>query len=106
MQNEPQRLFALREYRAAVISAMTLFESKLRSALGKNQAVSSGRYLPLRALIDQATQLQIVDRGLIAPVSSWLKIRNAAVHSGMPIGKAEANEVITGVARLIQHLQV
>jgi hypothetical protein len=103
-QNEPQRLFALREYRAAVIAAMTLFESRLRSALGKSQAVPSGRYLPLRALIDQATKSQIVDQGLITPVYSWLKIRNAAVHSGMPIGKAEANEVLTGVTRLLERL--
>jgi hypothetical protein len=37
-------------------------------------------------------------------ISGWLKIRNAAVHSALPVGKAEANEVMTGVSRLIQQL--
>lgn len=103
-QNEPQRLFTLREYRAAVISAMTLFESKLRASLGKTTTVSTGRYLPLRALLDQAVELQVVDPDLLSPVYGWLKIRNAAVHSGISIGKAEANGIITGVSRLIQRL--
>ncbi|MDR3734276.1 MAG: SIR2 family protein [Acidobacteriaceae bacterium] len=103
-ESEPQRLFAAREYRAAVISAMTLFESRLRATLGKSQIVSSGRYLSLRALMDLAVKAEILNVGLITPVYGWLKIRNAAVHSALPIGRGEANEVMTGVLRLIQLL--
>jgi hypothetical protein len=49
-QAEPQRLFEAKEYRAAVISAMTLLEARLRERLNKVPWPQTSRPLPMRSL--------------------------------------------------------
>ena len=51
---EPRRLLEAREYRAAVISPVTLLEAKLRERLNKSPWPQAKRPLSLRSLIGQA----------------------------------------------------
>ncbi|MBV5337571.1 MAG: hypothetical protein J0653_06390, partial [Deltaproteobacteria bacterium] len=65
-RHEPRRLYDAKEYRAAVISAMTLMESTLRERLGKFPVSGMGRTTSMRDLIERAVSAQIIsqeDRG-------------------------------------------
>jgi hypothetical protein len=78
---EPRRLLEAREYRAAVISAMTLLEIWFREH-GTDRVLRS----------DTRHFMQ------------WRKIRNEAVHSGTPISRTVAREIVEGVFELINRL--
>jgi hypothetical protein len=94
--DEPQRLFNAGEYRAAVISAMTLLEETLREELGKNPSQSS-RALSLRTLVDGAIDRDLLSEIEVRQIRSWVQIRNQVVHSSMAISKAKAREIVNGV---------
>ncbi len=63
---EPERLFDAKEYRAAVISAMTLLEARLREKLNKVPWPQTSRPLSMRSLVDQGIERGIVPRALKA----------------------------------------
>ena len=98
---EPKRLFEAKEYRAAVISAMTLLEATLRERLNKSPWPDVQRPLSLRSLIERAVQQQIIQPESISRINSWMRLRNEVVHSSMPIGKAEAREIVDGVLAIL-----
>jgi len=98
---EPMRLFEAKEYRAAVISAMTLLEAKLRERLNKIPWPQTRRPLSLRSLVDQAAEQQVISQQLRPRIDSWMRTRNEVVHSSMPITKAQAQEIVEGVMKLI-----
>jgi hypothetical protein len=98
---EPTRLFEAKEYRAAVISAMTLLEAKLRERLNKIPWPQTRRPLSLRSLVDQAAEQQVISQQLRPRIDSWMRTRNEVVHSSMPITKAQAQEIVEGVMELI-----
>jgi hypothetical protein len=102
---EPERLLQMKEYRAAVISAMTLLEAKLRDRLGKNPWPQSRGPMPMRSLVALAG-----DEGLLTPelrrkVDGWMRIRNELVHSSMDVARVQATEIVTGVLEAVNNLQ-
>jgi uncharacterized protein YutE (UPF0331/DUF86 family) len=99
-QAEPQRLFEAKEYRAAVISAMTLLEATLRERLNKVTWQVARRPLSMRSLLDQAVEQGVVPPESKTRVSSWMRLRNEVVHSAMPVSKAQASEIVNGVVEL------
>jgi hypothetical protein len=99
---EPKRLFEAREYRAAVISAMTLLEAKLRERLNKSPWPQVIRPLSLRSLIDMAVEQQIIEAAVRARINAWMRLRNEVVHSSMPITRQQAREIVEGVLELVQ----
>jgi hypothetical protein len=101
--NEPRRLLDAKEYRAAVIAAMTLLEATIRLRLNKQQWSDVRRPMALRSLIDRA-----IDEGIIRGVSretiyAWMRLRNEAVHTGKAVSKAEARSIVEGVERILAH---
>lgn len=100
-QAEPQRLFDAREYRAAVISAMTLLEDKLRERMNKRPWPQTSRPLSMRSLMDQAVEQAIIPRESRPQVDGWMRTRNEVVHSSMPVPRALANEIVSGVLALL-----
>jgi hypothetical protein len=100
---EPRRLFEAREYRASVISAMTLLESKLRERLNKTPWPQTQRPLSLRSLVDVAIEQQALPFEARERIYSWMHIRNEVVHSSMPVAKVQAREIVEGVMELIAH---
>jgi hypothetical protein len=97
---EPRRLYAAREYRAAVIAAMTLFEATLRQWLNKTPWEEAQRPMSLRQLLYQAKEA-----GVRLPpdpeISAWIRLRNEVVHSGRVVTRNEARAVVEGVERLL-----
>jgi hypothetical protein len=98
---EPRRLFEAKEYRAAVISAMTLLEATVRERLKKSPWPNVRRPLSFRSLIDQAVEQGIIQHQQRARIEPWIRRRNEVVHSATPIGKAEAREVVEGVLDIL-----
>lgn len=98
---EPRRLFEAKEYRAAVISAMTLLEGQLRERLNKSQWPQTRRPLSLRSLIDLAAEQQIIQPERKDRIDAWMRTRNEVVHSSVPVSKGKAREIVEGVMQLI-----
>jgi hypothetical protein len=98
---EPNRLFQAKEYRAAVIAALTLLETSLRNRLNKSPWDQVQRPLALRSLIDRAIEQQLIQPELRERLNSWMRTRNEVVHSPKPISKAQAREIVDGVMNTI-----
>lgn len=97
---EPRRLFEAREYRAAVIAAMTLLEATLRQRLSKQSWENLQRPTSLRQLLDRAAHARVV----VEPreeILRWIRLRNDAVHTAKPVSKNEAEAVVEGVERIL-----
>ncbi len=102
--DEPHRLLKAKEYRAAVISAMTLLETWLRSQVALPSPVSEPRRpLSLRGLIDAAIQANIpgLDAEAARHLHTWIKIRNEVVHSSVSVDRKVAREIVEGVLRIL-----
>ena len=92
---EPRRLYDAREYRAAVIAAMTLLEATLRLRLDKDAWERVQRPMSLRQLLNRAADTGIVeDRDEIL---GWIKLRNDAVHTAKHVSRNDARAVVEGV---------
>jgi hypothetical protein len=104
-RTEPQRLFEAREYRAAVISAMTLLEDKLRERMNKLPWPQTQRPLSVRSLIDQAVEQEIISLEQRNRLDAWMRKRNEVVHSSMPVGRNQASEIVNGVLDLVGRMQ-
>jgi SIR2-like domain len=100
-QAEPQRLFEAKEYRAAVISALTLLEARLRERLNKLQWPQTQRPLSMRSLADLAVEQDVIPQASRIRLNEWMQLRNVVVHSAMPVTKAQAREIVDGVMELI-----
>ena len=101
---EPQRLLAAREYRAAVISALSLLETSLRMRLNKAQWPQTTRPVALRSLVDLAIAQEVIDERMRPRLDSWVKTRNEVVHSAVAVSKAQATEIVNGVTALLSEL--
>ena len=100
LNTEPRRLFEAKEYRAAVISAMTLLEATLRERLGKLPALQVERALSLQQLLRRVPDdfFHPVSRG---DILDWIKLRNQVVHSAKLATKSEARTIVEGVERIL-----
>ncbi|WP_404924989.1 SIR2 family NAD-dependent protein deacylase [Mesorhizobium sp. ORM16] len=96
---EPRRLFNAKEYRAAVIAAMSLLEAELRKRLDKEPWENVDRPLSLRQLFFRAIRAGHIENATEEEVSNWMKLRNTAVHTALPVGRNEAKAVVEGVER-------
>jgi hypothetical protein len=99
---EPRRLLDAREYRAAVISSMTLLETWFREHVRSSDV----KHSTLRHLI----HLGDLHDFILSPrdwqnLEQWMKIRNEAVHTAAPISRAVAREIVDGVLALIDRLR-
>jgi hypothetical protein len=104
LEEEPLRLLNAREYRAAVIAAITHLESFLRLLLEKEEPLP-GRAYSLGPLSELAAA-----RGLLLPeeqrrLREWMRIRNMVVHSQEGVTRAKATEIVTGVLAMVQRLR-
>src|SRR5205085_1086596 len=83
--DEPRRLYEAKEYRAAVISAMTLLETTLRQRLEKEFGTDYAKRPLTRHLIDHAAERQMISRDAKERIYHWMRVRNEAVHTPRPI---------------------
>ena len=102
LADEPQRLIRKKEYRAAIISAMTLLESTLRRRLdveNRNPRVT------MLQLIDIAIEREMVlkeEGGLIAKL---IATRNRAVHLGEDVPPKDARAMVKNAMSIVGRIQ-
>jgi hypothetical protein len=98
--SEPRRLLEIGEYRAAVISSITLLESSLRKWLDIPLS-SSSKPITLRNMLEIARQQELLGKYQVRTILEWLKIRNEVVHSDKKITKSTAEEIVNGVLDIV-----
>ncbi|WP_231927995.1 SIR2 family protein [Caballeronia cordobensis] len=109
LAEEAQRLFNAREYRVAVISAISSLEAWLRQNIDGASNFTSPiapsisrfstphRPTPFRGLLDLALQNEVLQLTDVEKILAWSKIRNDAVHNNSPVSRAVAKEIVDGV---------
>jgi hypothetical protein len=102
---EPVRLLNAGEYRAAVIAAVSLLENMLRRRLDI-PTTSTARTFGLRQVLELAQRQNILGDMPIKNILSWLQLRNEAVHTGKTVTKAAAEQVVTGVLKIVQGIEL
>jgi hypothetical protein len=104
---EARRLLNGKEYRAAVIAAMTHLEATLRERLEnqpwleKTSWESARRPMSMRSLVDHAIEQGIISPDDRARIDRWTRIRNSAVHTAQPVSAREAREIVEGALRIL-----
>ena len=101
-EEEPERLFRKREYRAAVVSAFALFEHGLRT-LAEDESYYSKkrRILSITHLLDFAMDKQIIeDKKEYIKIREAMRLRNVLVHSAGNVKAKQARDVVNLFIRL------
>lgn len=101
LQNEPTRLFELKEYRAAVISANTLLETELLRLLDKADS-NQVSFSMVLALAGKREYLTYADR---ENIRRWRALRNKIVHGRGSISRHQAERVVLELNNLIKRLR-
>lgn len=104
LSEEPLRLLGIREYRAAVTSAITYLEALLRTALEKEEKLP-GRAYSLGSMADFAFQRGLLTAAEHARIRDWMRVRNVVVHSQANVTRAKATEIVQGILAIGRRLQ-
>jgi len=101
--HETDRLLRAKEYRAAVISAITRLEVALKSRLDvpihtRRRPTSIGQ------IIRTAGQEELLGRHSPDEVFQWLQVRNDAVHRQAPVPPRIARQIVRAVEEIVQRL--
>ncbi len=107
---EPARLLEVGEPKAAAIAAVAVLEATLRDLVGSSgqpgQAdLARGRSRGLRALLYQASQLEIMAAGDLDVAMQALDIRNRLAH-GLDVPALQAASAARSVLELLRRLGV
>lgn len=102
---EARRLLQAKEFRAAVISAMTLLEDTLRTHLNKEFWPDVRRPMSFRKLFEKSVNEGLIAEELMPRIDRWIRTRNEVVHSSKTIAKSEAQEIVEGVMRIVNSLR-
>lgn len=101
---EPMRLLRAREYRAAVIAAISLLEVTLRRRLDMPSTIS-GRKVTLTSMLEDTHRQGLLGDVPVRTVLDWLRTRNLVVHSQLHIRKSTAEQIVNGVLRIVRAAQ-
>jgi len=104
LAEEPLRLLGAKEYRAAVISAITHLESVLRTTLEREERLP-GRAYALGPLAELAMKRELLQRGEYDRLRKWMSVRNMVVHSRDAVSRARATEIVQGVLAIVARLR-
>jgi hypothetical protein len=99
-RHEAQRLLEAKEYRAAVIAAMSYLEATLRERLDKPNWGRVNRPMSLRNLIQLAIEQNVIKPVNSRRIAEWMGIRNEAVHSNTSVTRQQAQEIVERVLAL------
>ena len=103
--HEARRLLSAREYRAAVISAITHLETTLREQLDV-QSDRSRKRAPVRQMLNIASSRGFLGRFEVNQILHWLQIRNEIVHSNLAVSRQMARKIVQGVEDIIASLSL
>ena len=99
LPREALRLLRAREYRAAVISAITHLETTLRERL--DLSVSRGRrFVSVSGILQIADRKSLLGEFKVRQVLQWIEVRNQVVHSHATVSIRKAREIVNGVEEI------
>ena len=104
LSHEARRLLSAREYRAAVISAITHLETTLRERLDVVPSDRSRKPTSVRQMLDIANGRGFLGRFEASQILDWLQVRNEIVHSNSAVSLPMAREIVQGVEDIIASL--
>jgi len=104
LAEEPLRLLSVREYRAAVTSAITHLEAVLRAVLEEGERLP-GRAYSVGQLSDLAGKRELLTAVEHQRIRDWMRVRNMVVHSQETVSRAQATEVVRGVLDIAGRLR-
>lgn len=102
---EPRRLLNKKEYRAAIISAITLLEVLIRRRL-ENESNFSPKSLSLQQLFHLVMNKDLFINLNNNDLQEWIRTRNELVHTSKNATSKEAKEIVAGVYRIIETNQL
>jgi hypothetical protein len=100
LEEEPARLLAKREYRAAVIAVFTLLEHELRQLLESSGKKSFSPRLSIIQLIEFAAVNELIDKADFKEIRMYMNIRNSLVHTREDIAAIEAKKIVKTISNL------
>lgn len=98
---EPKRLLKKKEYRAAVISAMTLLEVYMRQRVEIIKDVPTKTTAP-HSIYILAKEFNIITHEQFTKIRMWSDTRNRLVHTKATVNGIEARKIVIGVYELIE----
>ena len=101
-QEEPERLLKKKEYRAAVISAISLLESYIRNRLSEFKDLRKSTK-SLYSLVQLAVDFHIIHPDKMGNIKEWMHIRNNAIHFKRKVSYQEARRIVKGVMKIIRN---
>lgn len=101
-QEEPERLLKKKEYRAAVISAISLLESYIKNRLSEFKDLRKNAK-SFYSLVQLAVEFQIIHLDQMGNIKEWMHIRNNAVHFKRKVSYQEARRIVKGVMKIIRN---
>jgi hypothetical protein len=111
LREEPKRLLNMKEYRAAVISAVALLENRLRNEISfpvQGVAASASDFAPVHAPLSQllrtAERMGILERQEGDALRHAVHLRNAAVHKAAPVTSGEATRSVNAILKFLKRL--
>lgn len=104
VSEEPQRLLQKREYRPAVISAMTLFETVLAEFLPKGQYEKEKRPLPMYKMLKLARESNLITERESDALRNYWAIRTQLVHTKATIRASQAQKIVREVMRIVSSI--
>ena len=106
LSNEARRLLSIREYRAAVISAITYLETTMRKQLDMPTISGRGRkFVSVREMLDIASSKNLLGGFKVQQILTWLRVRNDVVHSHAAVTAKKAKEIVSGVEEITSSLR-
>lgn len=103
LEEEPTRLLRAKEYRAAIIAAISVLEKRLRERLGQRR-FDTKKSFAITPMIDDAVQGAIITPEQRDQLKKWLRTRNVAVHLEGDVNAAQATEIVNGVVAMLQQI--
>lgn len=97
---EPDRLLKKKEYRAAVISAISLFESYIREKLTAHTNLRKTTK-SLYSLVQLAIDYEIINPDMMGALKQWMHVRNNAVHTNRKVSYYEARRIVNGIKEIM-----
>ncbi len=101
--DEPNRLLSKREYRAAVVSVFSLFETRLKELVPEIEELGYfERPLGTAQLIKLAIDLELITPQEYSKIKQWSKVRNGLVHTDDKINHNQAKSIVKGMYIIIE----
>ena len=102
---EPIRLLEKEEYRAAIVSAISLFESEATKYFANRVIVNDNRKISNIRLAQQLLNHEVINSEEYKLLSEWVLLRNHLIHAHGAASKKQATIIVNGIIKILNKLK-